>query len=70
MDRERTKFMRDNDKRKTHMLFGKINWGNANKKMKEIGNKNTKQTRYAIPTLSGNWKTQPHDNGILLTQLV
>ena len=38
--------------------------------MQEIGNKHAKQTRYAIPTLSGDWRTQPHDNGVLLTQPV
>ena len=50
-----------------HTFFGKINGGNENEKMQEIGNKHAKQTRYTIPTLLGNWRTQPHDNGILLT---
>ena len=34
------------------------------------GNKHEKQTRYAIPTLSGNWRTQPHNDGTLFTQPV
>ena len=62
--------MPDNDKKGNIFFSWKINWGNGNKRMQEIGNSHAKRTGYAMPTLSGNWSTQPHDNGILLTQLV
>ena len=55
IDREITKFMPDNDK-EGNTFF--------------LGNKHEKQTRYAIPTLSGNWRTQPHNDGTLFTQPV
>ena len=41
--------------------------GKCKQGMYKIGNKHAKQTRYAIPTLSDNWRTQPHDDGKFLT---
>ena len=73
MDRGITKFMldNDNDKREIYMyIYLENKLGKCKQGMQEIGNKHAKQTRYAIPTLSGNWRTQPHDEGILLTQWV
>ena len=65
--------MPDNDKKGEHTFFFFF-LGNELKEckqgMQETGNKHAKQTRYAIPTLSGNWRTQPQDNGILLIQSV
>ena len=64
--------MPDNDKKGNILSFFLL--GNKLEKckqgMQKVGNKHAKQTRYAIPTLLSNWRTQPHDNGILLTQPV
>ena len=57
--------MPDDDKKGNIFLENKL--GRCKQGMQEMRNKHAKQTRYAIPTLSGNWRTQPHDNGILLT---
>ena len=62
--------MLDNDKMGNPLFFLENKLGKCKQGMQEIGNKCAKQTRYAIPTLSDNWTTQPHNNGILLTQLV
>ena len=55
-------------KRETLFFFPENKLGKCKQGMHEIGNKYAKQTRYAIPTFSGNWMTQPHNDGTLLTQ--
>ena len=61
--------MPNNDK-EGNTLFWENKLGKCKQGMQEIGNKHAKQTRYVIPTLLGNWRTQSHDDGTLLTQPV
>ena len=60
--------MPDNDKKGNPLFFLENKLGKCKQGMQEIGNKLAKQTRYAIPTFSSNWMTQPHNDGTLLTQ--
>ena len=48
--------MPDNDKRETQ-IFLENKLGKCKQGMQQIGNKHARQTIYAIPTLSGNWRT-------------
>ena len=62
--------MPDNDKKGNPLFFLENKLGKCKQGMHEIGNKYAKQTRYAIPTLSGSWRTQPYDDGKPVTQPV
>ena len=61
--------MLDNDKRDFFFFF-ENKLGKCKQGMQKVGNKYAKQTRYAIPTLSGSWRTQPYDDGKPVTQPV
>ena len=48
--------MPDNDKREMFSFLGN-KLGKCKQEMQKAGNKCAKQTRYAIPIISGNWRT-------------